>query len=162
VSKSQNQSEQAKRLLVNYFRNAARGSWNFDSDNAAEIEDIVDCIVGAAVATVKEQAAQIADGCAPEKEYRRRCTCDETECHRLLRIVRSEDGMYTLAIQDDDDGLCAVEVLKPSAFVHRLAEAEDAGELWVWSPEVWGNDYSIKIDADAIRAAFGVSQAVAA
>ena len=162
MSESQKQSEQAKRLLVHYFRNAARGGWNFDSDSTVEIECIIDHIVAASVAQVKEQAAQMEDGSTPEKEYRHGCMCKDEHCHRLLRIVRSEDDMYTLAIQDDDDGLHAVELLKPSAFAYRLAQAEAAGELWVWSREVWGNDYSIEIDADAIRAAFGILQAVAA
>ena len=50
--------ERAKKLLVHYFNVVARhAGFKWDSDNVAEIEDIVDCIIGA----VKEgQAKEIA------------------------------------------------------------------------------------------------------
>lgn len=49
-------SEEAKRLLVWYFKLAAKGGFNFDSDNRVEIEDIIDTTIEAAV---KEATAKL-------------------------------------------------------------------------------------------------------
>lgn len=50
----------AKQLLVHYFTLTAKESGaHWDSDNNAEIEDAVDCIIDAAVEEVKEQLAVV-------------------------------------------------------------------------------------------------------
>ena len=48
---------QAKRTLVHYFKLCFPEGYNFDSDNHAEIEGIVDDIYEAAVSEVAEVAA---------------------------------------------------------------------------------------------------------
>lgn len=45
-------SDEAKKLLVWYFKLAAKGGFNFDSDNRVEIEDIIDTTIEAAVKEV--------------------------------------------------------------------------------------------------------------
>ena len=49
---STNQSAGAKKLLKHYFKFSVSP---YDSDNASEIEEIVDCIIEAAVAEVKAE-----------------------------------------------------------------------------------------------------------
>ena len=46
---------QAKHLLTHYFRLAANGGWRYDSDSTSEIEEIVDCLVRAAVEEIKAE-----------------------------------------------------------------------------------------------------------
>ena len=48
-------TNRAKSLLTHYFRVASRGAWQFDSDNASEIEEIVDLIIDAAIEEIKEE-----------------------------------------------------------------------------------------------------------
>lgn len=44
-----NKNAKAKELLVWYFRLAAAGSFQFDGDNQAEVENIIDMTIDAAV-----------------------------------------------------------------------------------------------------------------
>ncbi len=43
-----NDTNHAKRIITHYFRLAARGGWNWDGDNAAELDGAVESIIDAA------------------------------------------------------------------------------------------------------------------
>ncbi|MBK6708890.1 MAG: hypothetical protein IPG51_00900 [Chloroflexi bacterium] len=43
-----NKEAKAKELLVWYFRLASSGAFHFEGDNRAEVENIIDMIIGAA------------------------------------------------------------------------------------------------------------------
>lgn len=49
---------EAIELLTHYFELCSRGEWKFDSDNAAEIETIIDDIITVAVSRAVYEALQ--------------------------------------------------------------------------------------------------------
>ena len=53
--------EKAKKLLQHYFRVCAAGAWDMQADNVAEIADIVDYIVAAAVDRIDEMGIDWSD-----------------------------------------------------------------------------------------------------
>lgn len=52
------QAAVAKDILAHYFRLAAKGGWDYDSDSTAEIENIVDLIIRAAAEVARAEAQE--------------------------------------------------------------------------------------------------------
>lgn len=50
-----NPERKAKGLLIHYFELTAGGTWNFDGDNQAEIEEIVSLIIRASIQATREE-----------------------------------------------------------------------------------------------------------
>lgn len=54
-----NREAYAKQIITHYFRHAAAGGWNWDSDNQSEIEGAVESIIEAAQRPLLERIEKL-------------------------------------------------------------------------------------------------------
>jgi hypothetical protein len=103
-----NKKGQAKSLLVHYFAQAAQGTWDFNSDNTTEIEEIVDLVIDAAVEEFKQEVIKAYRAISVEGVQAEKKEAPSTESPPTTEEIQSAYRVMLQKLEYAPSGACPV------------------------------------------------------